>query len=92
MQYQHSFQELRNKFCVYVSEHSVLVVCQYNVTLVDKCVTTNTFFILLDCIMLDITKVSKQLMFVDPCIIVQFITKNPTRCNNVSKFYYSILI
>jgi hypothetical protein len=30
-------------------------------------------------------------MFVDPCIIVQFIKKNPTRCNNVSKFYYSIL-
>ena len=26
------------------------------------------------------------LMFVDPCIIVQFIKKNPTRCNNVSKF------
>jgi hypothetical protein len=26
------------------------------------------------------------LMFVDPCIIVQFIQKNPTRCNCVSKF------
>jgi hypothetical protein len=25
-------------------------------------------------------------MFVDPCIIVQFINKNPTRCNSVSKF------
>jgi len=24
-------------------------------------------------------------MFVDPCIIVKFIQKNPTRCNNVSK-------
>jgi len=23
---------------------------------------------------------------VDPCIIVQFIQKNPTRCNSVSKF------
>jgi len=33
-----------------------------------------------------------QLMFVDPCIVVQFIKKNPTRCNNVSKFYYSIFI
>ena len=22
----------------------------------------------------------------DPCIIVQFIQKNPTRCNSVSKF------
>jgi len=32
------------------------------------------------------------LMFVDPCIIVQFIKKNPTRCNNVSKFYYLIFI
>ena len=32
------------------------------------------------------------LMFVDPCIIVQFIKKNPTRCNSVSKFYYSIFI
>jgi hypothetical protein len=31
-----------------------------------------------------------NLMFVDPCIIVQFIQKNPTRCNNVPKFYYSI--
>jgi hypothetical protein len=28
----------------------------------------------------------KVLMFVDRCIIVQFILKNPTRCNNVSKF------
>jgi hypothetical protein len=27
-----------------------------------------------------------DLMFVDPCIIVQFIKKNPTRCNSVSKF------
>jgi len=26
------------------------------------------------------------LTFVDPCIIVQFIKKNPTRCNNVSTF------
>jgi len=25
-------------------------------------------------------------MFVDPCIIVQFIQKNPTRHNSVSKF------
>jgi hypothetical protein len=32
------------------------------------------------------------LMFVDPCIIVQFIQKNPTRYNSVSKFYYSIFI
>ena len=31
-------------------------------------------------------------MFEDPCIIVRFIKKNPTRCNNVSKFYYSIFI
>jgi len=33
-----------------------------------------------------------NLMVVDPCIIAQFIKKNPTRCNNVSKFYYSMLI
>ena len=33
---------------------------------------------------------SQYLTFVDPCIIVQLIKKNPTRCNNVSKFYYSI--
>jgi len=26
-----------------------------------------------------------SLMFVDPCITVQFIQKNPTRCNSVSK-------
>jgi len=31
-------------------------------------------------------------MFVDPCIIVQFIKKNPIRCNSVSKSYYSIFI
>jgi hypothetical protein len=29
---------------------------------------------------------------VDPCIIVQFIKKNPTRCNKVLKFYYFIFI
>jgi len=33
-----------------------------------------------------------NLMFVDPCITIQFIKKNPIRCNNVSKFYYSIFI
>jgi len=33
-----------------------------------------------------------NLMFVDPCITVQFIKKNPTRCNNVSTFYYSLSI
>jgi hypothetical protein len=32
------------------------------------------------------------LKFLDPCNIVKFITKNPTRCNNVSKFYYAIFI
>jgi hypothetical protein len=32
------------------------------------------------------------LMFMDLCITVQFIKKNPTRSNNVSKFYYSIFI
>jgi hypothetical protein len=32
------------------------------------------------------------LMCVDPCIIVQFININPTRCNNVSEFYYSVFI
>ena len=32
------------------------------------------------------------LVFVDPCITVQFIKKNPTGCNNVSDFYYSIFI
>jgi hypothetical protein len=31
-------------------------------------------------------------MFVDPSITVHFTKKNPTRCNNVSKFYYSIFI
>ena len=33
-----------------------------------------------------------NLMFVDPCTIVQFTKKNPTRCNSVSEFYYSIFI
>ena len=32
------------------------------------------------------------LTFVDKCIIVQFIKKKQTTCNNVSKFYYSIFI
>jgi len=31
-----------------------------------------------------------KLMFVVPCIIVKFLQKNPTRCNSVSKFYYSL--
>jgi hypothetical protein len=35
---------------------------------------------------------SMDLMVVDPCIIVKFIKKNPTRCNSVSKFYYFIFI
>jgi len=30
-------------------------------------------------------------MFVGPCIIVQFIKKNPTRCNNVIKFIITYL-
>jgi hypothetical protein len=34
----------------------------------------------------------RVLMFVDQWIIVWFIQKNPTRCNNVSKFYYSTFI
>ena len=34
--------------------------------------------------------VINYLTFVDPCIVVQFIKNSPTRCNNVSKFYYSI--
>jgi len=38
----------------------VLVICQYNVILVDKCATTNTFFSLLEYNVLDITNVSKQ--------------------------------
>jgi len=38
-------------------------------------------------IVLTVPKVTEDLlMFVDPCIIVQFIKKNPTRYNNVSKF------
>jgi len=32
------------------------------------------------------------LMFMDPCIVIQFIKRNPTRCNNVSKLYYSMFI
>jgi hypothetical protein len=37
-------------------------------------------------------RVSTYLTFVDPCIIVQFIKKNLTKCKNVSKFYYSLFI
>jgi len=32
------------------------------------------------------------LMFLDSCIIVKFRKKNPTKCNNISEFYYSIFI
>jgi hypothetical protein len=32
------------------------------------------------------------LMFLDLCIIVQFMKKNPTGCNSVSKYYYSLFI
>jgi len=32
-----------------------------------------------------------NLMFVDPCIIVQFLQKNPTRYNNVLKFIIAYL-
>jgi hypothetical protein len=35
---------------------------------------------------------SLNLMYLDPCIIVQLIKKNPARCNNISKLYYSIFI
>jgi hypothetical protein len=30
-------------------------------------------------------------MFADPCIIVKFINKNPTRCNNISKIIIQYL-
>ena len=33
-----------------------------------------------------------KVMFVDPCTIVKFVKENPTRCNNISKFSYSIFI
>jgi len=33
-----------------------------------------------------------MLWILDPCIIVQFVKKNPTRCNSVSELYYSIFI
>jgi len=39
-----------------------------------------------------IIKFVRYLLFVDPCVIVQVINRNPTRCNNVSKLYYSIFI
>ena len=32
-----------------------------------------------------------NLTFMDPCIILQFIKKNPTRCNNVSNFIITCL-
>ena len=35
-------------------------------------------------------KTSDTLIFMDPCIIVQFTKKNPTRCNSVSEFYYTV--
>jgi hypothetical protein len=34
--------------------------------------------------------ICQDLMFVDPYIVVKFLEKNPKRCNDVSKFYYSL--
>ena len=34
------------------------------------------------------TAQTPDLMFVDPCIVVQFTKKNLTTCNSVSKFYF----
>jgi len=31
-----------------------------------------------------------RLMFMDLCIVIQFLQKNPTRCSSVSRFYYSL--
>jgi hypothetical protein len=36
--------------------------------------------------------VKLNLMFVDPCLVVQFMKKNPTRCKTISKWYYSKFI
>ena len=38
------------------------------------------------------TDIFHFMMFVSPCIIVQFIKKNLTKCNNISECYYSIFI
>ena len=35
---------------------------------------------------------SLNLMFMDPCIIVQFLQKNPTRCNSVSTFLLFLIL
>jgi hypothetical protein len=39
----------------------------------------------------DVFAYSPELQF-DEIKVIYFIKKNPTRCNNVSKFYYSISI
>ena len=37
----------------------------------------------------DVDTATLNLTFVDPCIIEQFVKKDPTKCNNVSKLLIS---
>jgi len=54
--------------------------------------TTNPKVIIFHSLIFSPKHNSANLMFMDTCIIVQFIKKNATRYNNVSKFYYSIFM
>jgi hypothetical protein len=63
-----------------------------NLMFVDLCIKAQFIMNLMFVDPCIIVQFIMNLMFVDPCIIVKFIMKNPTICNNVSKFHYSIYI
>ena len=79
----------KEKFCFqYSSESSHLQISviskrPFHRSIQDIC--NNLKFILLFC-SVNLKFNFIQLTFVDPCIIVQFVQRNPTRCNSVSKF------
>jgi hypothetical protein len=57
-----------------------------------KCILNFYNFLVENYVVLSSLLLIRVLMFVEPCTMVQFIQKNPTSCNNVSKCYYSIFI
>jgi hypothetical protein len=74
----------------------ILLQTQHNVdsaeSLVHNIASRRTYSVITQFHVLILLRVWSNLMMVDPCIIIQFIKKNPTNRNNVSKFYYSIFV
>ena len=70
-----------------------------NIYINSDCILSVVLFITVSCVLLCLLSLAcvcvfsftdnalfPDMTFVDPCIIVQFTQKNPTRCNSVSKF------